>query len=150
MIRNYITNNKYKFFGFFAFFLLVNVIIDNLNTSYGEMQSLYSLGLVITNIILNIVMAGISAYLMMISSLQFSIIGKESKSQNFSFVSIIFGILTYGCTPCVIAFFASFGVAFSVYALPLANLPYKIISLGILALGIWFTHRELNKTCKIG
>lgn len=150
MIRNYITNNKYKFFGFFAFFVFVNVIIDNLNTSYGEMQSLYSLGLVITNIILNIVMAGISAYLMMISSLQFSIIGKESKSQNFSFVSIIFGILTYGCTPCVIAFFASFGVAFSVYALPLANLPYKIISLGILALGIWFTHRELHKTCKIG
>ncbi|WP_159649595.1 hypothetical protein [Erysipelothrix aquatica] len=150
MIRNYITNNKYKFFGFFAFFLLVNLVIDNLNISYSEMQSQYSLGLVMTNIILNILMAGISAYLMMISSLQFSIIGKESKSQNFSFVSIIFGILTYGCTPCVVAFFASFGVAFSVYALPLANLPYKIISLGILALGIWFTHRELNKTCKIG
>ena len=150
MIRNYITNNKYKFFGFFAFFLLVNLVIDNLNISYSEMQSQYSLGLVMTNIILNILMAGISAYLMMISSLQFSIIGKENKSQNFSFVSIIFGILTYGCTPCVVAFFASFGVAFSVYALPLANLPYKIISLGILALGIWFTHRELNKTCKIG
>ena len=150
MIRNYITDNKYKFLGFFAFFLLVNLIIDNLNTSYGEMQSQYSLALVMINIILNIVMAGISSYLMMISSLQFSIIGKESKSQNFSFISIIFGILTYGCTPCVIAFFASFGVAFSVYALPLANLPYKIISLGILALGIWFTHRELHKTCKIG
>lgn len=134
---------------FFGIFLMIYVVVDYLNMSYTEMIETYGLFLVIINILINITMSLLSALLMNLSTAMVQLKGKEGKAQSFGFFSVLFGILTYGCTSCVIAFFASIGIAFSVVALPLAGLPYKLISLVLISIGLIWIRRELNSPCKI-
>ncbi len=135
---------------FFTFFMIIYTMIDGFNLSYAAMAELYGFYLVLTNIFLNVLMAGLSAFLLNLSTAMAALKGKESKGSNLSFLSVLFGILTYGCTPCVIAFFASVGIAFSVIALPLAGLPYKFISLLLIVIGIFWTLREIRVgQCKV-
>ncbi len=147
-----IKTRKYiiQFMLFVALFLGLYFLIDYLNMSYAEMESTFGIYLVIINILLNLVMASLSALLMHLSTVMVALKGKEGKGTSLGFISILFGILTYGCTSCVIAFFASIGIAFSVIALPLAGLPYKFISLLLIAIGLWWMKRELIKgTCRV-
>jgi hypothetical protein len=135
---------------FFAFFMVIYTMIDGFNLSYSSMIQQYGLYLVVVNIFLNLTMAALSALLLNLSTAMAALKGKESSGSNLSFVSVLFGILTYGCTPCVIAFFASVGIAFSVIALPLAGLPYKLISLLLIIIGILWTLREIKYgQCKV-
>jgi hypothetical protein len=135
---------------FFSFFLFIYFIVDSLNMSYQEMKITYGVYLVILNITLNIVMSFLSAVLMNLSTSMVELKGKEGKATNFGFFSVLFGILTYGCTSCVIAFFATVGVTFSVIVLPLAGLPYKLISFLLILLGLFFIKKEISTgTCKI-
>lgn len=134
---------------FTLFFLFVYTLIDSFNMSYSAMASEYSVTLVVVNILLNILMSILSGLLMTLSTVMATIYGHEGKGQNMGFLSIVFGILTYGCTPCVIAFFASIGISFSVVALPLAGLPYKLVSLVLIILGLVFIRYEMKKPCPI-
>lgn len=134
---------------FFITFLVIYFVVDRLNMTYPVMIETYGLYLVITNVILNIVMSFLSALLMSFSTAMVELKGKEGKASNFGFLSVLFGILTYGCTSCVIAFFASIGIAFSVIALPLAGLPYKFISLALILIGLFWIRKEIDKPCKI-
>ncbi len=135
---------------FLIAFLIIYFVIDYLNMPYDDMANTYGIGLVITNVFLNLLMAISSAFLMHLSTSMVELKGREGKGSSLGFISIVFGILTYGCTSCVIAFFASLGIAFSVIALPLAGLPYKFISLLLIALGLWIVIRQLNHgACKV-
>ena len=135
---------------FSAVFMVMYSLIDSFNMSYSLMNKTYGTYLVVINIALNIIMAGLSALLMNLSSAMVLLKGQDSKGSNMSFVSILFGIFTYGCTPCVIAFFANIGITFSVFVLPLAGLPYKLVSLLLLSIGLWWTAREIEKgVCKV-
>ena len=135
---------------FFSFFILIYTIIDSLNMSYSNMILEYGIYLVVINIFLNILMSFLSALLMNLSTAMVVLKGKEGKGSTFGFFSIIFGIFTYGCTTCVIAFLASVGIAFSVIALPLAGLPYKLISFVLIIIGlIWITKEIQNSKCKV-
>jgi hypothetical protein len=143
-----------KFLGlnalYFLFFLGLYTLIDSFNLSYGEMASQYGAYLPILNIGLNVVMAILSMIMMGLTSAQFDFSGRESQGSNLSFASILFGILTYGCTPCVIAFFAAVGITFSVAILPLAGLPYKLISLALILVGLlWVVISIRRTTCKV-
>ncbi|AUD62819.1 hypothetical protein BK010_04165 [Tenericutes bacterium MO-XQ] len=135
---------------FFVAFMVIYQIVDSLNMSYQEMRETYGTYLVVTNITLNITMSLLSAFLMHLSTAMVELKGKEGKGTTFGFLSVLFGVLTYGCTSCVIAFFASIGIAFSVIALPLAGLPYKLISLILIIIGLLLVRRELiYGTCKV-
>lgn len=135
---------------FFLLFIVIYVVVDYLNMGYQEMADTYGLTLVITNIFLNIIMSFLSALLMNLSQAMVQLKGKEGKTQSFGFFSVLFGILTYGCTSCVIAFFASIGIAFSVAVLPLAGLPYKLISLILIMIGLIWIRHELNRgSCQV-
>ena len=134
---------------FLLFFVTLYTTIDFFNMSYVEMANQFSIWLVIANVFINILMAVLSTIMLAFSSAQFDLTGKESKASNLSFISVLFGILTYGCTPCVISFFAAVGITFGVIALPWAGFPYKLISLAILLLGtIWIIYRLTKTTCK--
>lgn len=149
---NLLNTKKYliQFISFTAAFLLIYFIIDSLNMSYQNMAKSYGFYLVIINVVLNLLMALLSALLMHLSTTMVVINGREGKGSSLGFISVLFGILTYGCTSCVIAFFASIGIAFSVIALPLAGLPYKLISLVLILLGIYVIHRQLTKSkCQV-
>lgn len=135
---------------FFVLFMIIYTLVDRLNMTYRDMILSYGLFLVIINIFTNIVMSLLSALLMNLSTTMVELKGKEGKSSTFGALSVLFGILTYGCTSCVIAFLASIGIAFSVIALPLAGFPYKIISLLIICIGLfWMTKEIQNGKCKI-
>ncbi len=136
--------------GFFLFFMIIYTTLDGFNMSYAQMQMDYGQYLVILNIGLNILMAGLTALLLSLSTANVAIKGKDTKGSNLGFLSILFGVLTYGCTTCVITFFASIGIAFSVIALPMAGLPYKLISLLLILIGLWWTKREISSgVCKV-
>lgn len=135
---------------FFSFFILIYTLLDGLNMSYANMVLEYGTFLVVINIILNVVMSLLSAVLMNLSTAMVELKGKEGKGSSFGFFSILFGIFTYGCTTCVIAFLASIGIAFSVIALPLAGLPYKLLSLVFIVIGlIWITKEIQHGKCKV-
>ena len=110
----------------------------------------YGLYLVIINIVLNIVMSFMSAFMWNVSTGLVKLTGKEGKGSFFSGIAYIFGLLTYGCTPCVIALFATIGLSFSVAILPLAGLPYKFIALALLIIGFfWLAYESNHVKCKI-
>ena len=135
---------------FFTIFMIIYTMIDSNNLSYSLMADQYSSTLVIINISLNILMAALSSLLLSFSTIMAQLKGKESMSSNLSFVSVLFGVLTYGCTPCVIAFFSSIGIAFTVIALPFAGLPYKFISLALIVIGLIWTYNEIEHgKCKV-
>jgi hypothetical protein len=135
---------------FFLTFILIYTLVDGLNMSYANMISTYGLYLVIINLILNVTMSFLSALLMNLSTAMVELKGREGKGTKFGFFSVFFGILTYGCTSCVIAFFAVVGISFSVIALPLAGLPYKLISLVLILIGLtWVIHEIKNGKCTI-
>ncbi len=135
---------------YFVFFLSIYTLVDSFNMSYASMAETYGLFLPIVNIVLNIVMALLSMTMMGLTTAQFQLTGKESKGSNLSFASVFFGILTYGCTPCVISFFATLGITFSVIALPFAGLPYKFISLALLIIGVFWVVRSIKtSTCRV-
>jgi hypothetical protein len=131
---------------YFIFFLGLYTVIDSFNMSYQAMHDQFGVGLVVINIMINVIMALLSMMMMGLTSAQFQFAGKESKGSNMSFLSIFFGILTYGCTPCVISFFAAVGISFSVAVLPFAGLPYKFISLLLLLVGLIWVIKSIQKT----
>jgi hypothetical protein len=131
---------------YFMFFLGLYTVIDSFNMSYQAMNDQFGIELVVINITINVIMALLSMMMMGLTSAQFQFAGKESKGSNMSFLSIFFGILTYGCTPCVISFFAAVGISFSVAVLPFAGLPYKFISLLLLIIGLIWVVKSIQKT----
>lgn len=137
-------------FFYFLFFFGMYTLIDSFNMSYQDMALQYGDYLPIMNIMLNIIMALFSMAMMGLTSAQFDFSGRESQGSNMTFISVIFGILTYGCTPCVISFFSAIGIAFSVAVLPLAGLPYKLVSLVLVILGLLWVMRSIQRTtCKV-
>ncbi|HBS91568.1 MAG TPA: hypothetical protein DEA51_03745 [Erysipelotrichaceae bacterium] len=145
-------NKKYLMQGLLFFFIFISIytVIDGFNMSYSLMADEFGISLVVINILLNLIMAGSSALLINLSTIMAVLKGSESKGSNLGFVSVLFGILTYGCTPCIIAFFANIGIAFSVIALPFAGLPYKLVSLLLIMIGLWWTRHEIaHGQCKV-
>lgn len=135
---------------FTLFFLLMFTIVDGLNMSYTAMAQTYSKTLVVINVLLNLIMALGSGFLMILSSVMIKIKAIEPKGTNLGIISVFFAVLTYGCTPCVIALFANFGITFSVIALPFAGLPYKFMTLGLILIGIvWSLYDIKRGACKI-
>jgi hypothetical protein len=135
---------------FFILFMVIYTVVDGLNMSYDEMAFAYSPLLVGVNITINVILSIGSAMLMNLSTAMVVLKGKEGKASTFGSISVLFGILTYGCTSCVIAFFASIGIAFSVIALPLAGLPYKLISIVLVIIGLLWMYREIEHgVCKV-
>ncbi|MDT8336327.1 MAG: hypothetical protein RQ856_00715 [Candidatus Izemoplasmatales bacterium] len=134
----------------FIVFLGLYTLLDYLNIGYSGMLDEYGIFLVIGNVLLNVIMAFISAFMWNVSTALVKLAGKEGKGSFISGLAIIFGMLTYGCTPCVIAFFSVIGITFAVAVLPLAGLPYKLLSLLLLILGfLWLKYETNHVKCKI-
>lgn len=133
-----------------VFFIIIYFLLDTLNGGYFDMEREYGLYLVYINIALNIVMSVMSAVMFNLSSALVDLTKKEGKGTFMTMFSVLFGVLTYGCTSCVIAFFAVVGITFSVAVLPLAGLPYKLISMALLILGFFWLLREIKRSqCKL-
>lgn len=134
----------------FIVFMVLYTLLDFLNIGYDGMLEEHGVLLVIGNILLNITMAFISAFMWNVSTGLVKLTGKEGKGSFISSFAVIFGMLTYGCTPCVIALFSTIGITFAVAVLPLAGLPYKLLALVLLIIGFFWLKYEANHVkCKV-
>lgn len=147
-------SKKYIISGVFLFiiFLGLYITLDYLNIRDNTDKVLTSW--IIINVFINIVIALFSSILLNLSTIMLELKLPGDKASNLGFFSILFGILTYGCTSCVVIFFTSIGIAFSPSIFPLIDvyygIIYKLISLLLVFIGLLLVLRNIKKgVCKI-
>lgn len=134
---------------FLAFFGLFT-LLDHLNSSYLLMIEEFGVGILLVHISLNLIMSFMSALMFNLSTALFKLTSREGKGSFLTGFAIIFGMVTYGCTPCVVAFLSVIGITLVVTVLPLGGLLYKIIALGILLVGFGILLLEIKyNKCKV-
>ncbi len=137
-------------FIYMSFFLFIYFMLDYLSGGYKPMINDYGYYLVVINVVLNILMSAISALMFNLSTAQMALTKRGENTGYLSFLGVILGFFTYGCTSCIITFLGVLGISFGVYLLPLHNLPYKLLGLFII-IGALIVQGFLikNAKCKI-
>ncbi len=116
-----------------------------------ELMQDWSLALFAVHQVFNIAMALLAALMVSLSHIKLKMFNTEPKgATSIPFFSFIFGLLTFGCAPCVIAFFSAIGIAFTPIVFPHGNLLWKVILLFLLTIGFLWILRSVDKgTCKL-
>lgn len=138
------------FITYLIIFSVIYFLLDYLSGGYKPMIEDYGYYLVVINITLNIVMSAISSLMFNLSTAQVKLTRRGEATGYMSFISVILGFFTYGCTSCVISLLSVIGISFAVFALPLHNLPYKLIGLALLIITLIVQAILIEKArCKI-
>ena len=110
-------------------------------------------GIIVANVIINIFLSSLTTLTIGLSTANVQIMGREVRGSGFfPTLAIILGFITFGCTSCVITFFASIGITFLASASALAGngIWFKLGALGLLIIGLVFVSIMISKTtCKI-
>jgi len=136
----------------FIFFFGLYIFLDfEGNTNYTIMNEEFGIGIVSLHIFINILIAIMSSIMVIFSIINFKLTKMEPKGSNaIPFFTFIFGLLTFGCTGCVVAFFSAVGIAFSPIILPNGNLLWKLIALILVVIGFtWIMYSIEHTKCKI-
>lgn len=136
--------------GVFVFVYGLYLFLDWL--AHGSFTTLFAeLGtpLFAVHQLFNVIIAAIAALMISLSQIKLRLTSVEPKgSTSIPFLSFIFGLLTFGCAPCVVAFLGAVGITFTPIVLPFGNLPWKIILLVLMIAGFFFILRSIDKsTC---
>lgn len=79
-----------------------------------------------------------------------TMIKRDSFLTQIPIIGYLFGLFTFGCTPCLINFLAVFGISYSLTSLNISSLEYKLISLAINLIMIWIAQYLIKTTkCKL-
>jgi len=99
---------------------------------------------------LNVIMAAITSLMVSLSQIKLTMTKSEPVGSNsIPFLSFIFGLLTFGCAPCVVAFFAAVGITFTPIVFPNGNLLWKFILLALIIAGfVWILYSINKGVCK--
>lgn len=140
------------FFIMWAFMYALYAFLDVLY--YGSLNAMLDAltpGLVVVHQITNIIIAFVVTVMLSFSQIQLVLTKKEPLGgTSIPFFSFIFGLLTFGCAPCVITFLSVIGIAFTPIVLPFGNLVWKLVLLSLMGLGAAFVLRRIQNTaCKI-
>jgi len=121
------------------------------NTNYSIMTNNFGITVVVIHIIINIIIASLSSIMVGFSIINYNLTKVDPKGSNaIPLLTFIFGLLTFGCTGCVVAFFAAVGIAFSPIILPAGNLLWKLLALLLVIAGfIWIMYSIEHTKCKI-
>lgn len=136
----------------FFFFLGLYIFLDfEGNTNYSIMTEQFGLSITILHIGINVLIAGLTAIMVSFSIINYKLHKMEPVGSNaIPLFTFLFGILTFGCTSCVVAFLAAIGIAFSPLVLPNGNLIWKIVALLFVVVGfIWIMYSIQHTKCKI-
>jgi len=145
-------NNILLLVGLFIFFLGLYTFLDfEGNTNYSVMTEAFGITIVLIHIIINVFIATLSSIMVGFSIINFRLTKVEPKGSNaIPLLTFIFGILTFGCTGCVVAFLAAVGIAFSPLVLPAGNLIWKLVALLFVIIGfVWIMHAIEHTKCNI-
>ena len=144
--------NVFLLVGLFILFLGLYIFLDfEGNTNYNEMTEWVGLLVVLIHISVNIAIAILSAIMVGFSIINYNLTKIDPKGSNaIPFFTFIFGLLTFGCTGCVVAFLSAVGIAFSPLVLPAGNLIWKLVALLFVALGFfWIMYSIEHMKCRI-
>ena len=147
----YKRNNILLLTGLFIFFFGLYIFLDfEGNTNYSFMTDNFGITIVILHISINILIAILSSVMVTFSIINYNLTKTEPKGSNaIPFFTFLFGLLTFGCTGCVVAFFSAVGIAFTPIILPQGNLIWKLLALLFVILGfLWIMYSIKNITCK--
>lgn len=141
----------YFVFSFILFFGLYVFLDFEGNTNYSVMKAEFGILIVSIHIFINILIAVLSSVMVIFSIINFNLSKVEPKgSSAIPFLTFLFGLLTFGCTGCVVAFFSAVGIAFSPIILPSGNLIWKLVALLLVITGfVWIMYSIEHTKCKI-
>jgi hypothetical protein len=136
--------------GFFAAFLLIYVLLDiNGNEGYGNLLALEGMTTLVLHIIMTVLLAIASSIVITWSYLSVQLFKKDVVATNIPFLGVAIGFVTFGCTPCVVAFLSIFGITFVPLLLPMANLLFKILVFLLIVASGALTLYYVQKGCNI-
>lgn len=136
----------------FLFFLGLYIFLDfEGNTNYRVMTDNFGIGIVSIHILINIIIAVLSSIMVTFAIINQRLTKIDPKGSNaIPFLTFIFGLLTFGCTGCVVAFFTSVGIAFTPIILPAGNMLWKVLALLFVIAGFIYVMYTIEHTkCKI-
>lgn len=136
----------------FAFFLGLYIFLDfEGNTNYQIMTEQFGIGIVMIHVMINIIIAVLSSIMVTFAIINQKLTKIDPKGSNaIPFLTFIFGLLTFGCTGCVIAFFTSVGIAFTPIILPAGNMLWKVLALLFVIGGFMYVMYTIEHTkCKV-
>jgi len=136
---------------FFFFWGLYTFLDFEGNTNYTLMTESFGISVTIIHIIINILIAALTSIMVGFSIINYKLTNIEPKGSNaIPFLTFIFGLLTFGCTGCVVAFLSAIGIAFTPLILPNGNLIWKLVALLIVIIGfIWILYSINNIKCTV-
>jgi len=136
----------------FLFFMGLYTFLDfEGSTNYTIMTQQFGLSITIIHIGINIIIAVLSSIMVTFSIINYKLTKIEPLGSNvIPMFTFLFGILTFGCTSCVVAFLAAVGIAFSPIVFPNANLIWKLVALLFVILGfVWIMYSIEHTKCKL-
>lgn len=145
-------NNIIMYILLFMFFFGLYVFLDfEGNTNYSVMIENFGIFTVSIHILINVIIATLSSLMVGFSIINQRMTSVEPKGSNaIPFLTFIFGLLTFGCTGCVVAFFTSVGIAFTPVILPAGNMLWKVLALLFVIIGfLWITYSINKIKCKV-
>lgn len=119
--------------------------------SFSAMVDNLGVPLLLLHAFINVIMASFSAMMISLSQIKLNLTKSEPKgATSIPFLSFIFGLFTFGCAPCVVTFLAAIGISFTPVVFPNGNLLWKLILIGLLAVGFVYILFSIEKgTCKV-
>lgn len=145
-------NNIIMLIALFGFFFGLYVFLDfEGNGNYQNMIESFGLGVTIVHVGINIIIGLLTSIMVGFSIINYNLSKQEPTGSNaIPFVTFIFGLLTFGCTSCVVAFLSAIGIAFTPYVLPNGNLLWKFAALLFVVAGfIWIMYSIQHTKCNI-
>lgn len=136
----------------FIFFFGLYVFLDfEGNTNYRLMTERFGLTIVGIHIVINIIIAALSSIMVTFAIINQRLTKVDPKGSNaIPFLTFLFGLLTFGCTGCVVAFFTSVGIAFTPIILPAGNMLWKVLALVFVIVGFVYVMYTIEHTkCKV-
>lgn len=136
---------------FFVFTALYVFLDFEGNTNYSVMTANFGIGITLLHIVMNLIIAVLSSIMVGFSIINYRLTKQEPVGSNaIPFASFIFGLLTFGCTGCVVAFLSAVGIAFTPLILPNGNLLWKFAGMVFVLIGfLWIMYSIQNTKCKI-
>ena len=145
-------NNLIVFAVIFVLLQTLYAMFDILSFgSLGAMIRELGGGLFAVHMTLNILMATMTSIMVSLSQIKLKLTKSEPRgATSIPVISFIFALLTFGCAPCVVAFLAAVGIAFTPIVLPMGNLMWKVALFAFIALSMIYILYSIDKgACKI-
>ncbi len=143
--------NLLMWLGIFVFIFALYIFFDILaNNSIAEMIAAIGLGMFVLHMGINLLLALLTSSMISLTQINLTMNKREPVGSNsIPLFSFLFGLLTFGCTPCVIAFLGAIGIAFTPLVLGPANIIWKIILLLLIVVAYMYILNRIHKTtCK--